>query len=89
MYQFLTGNRLQFSWQVNDQAGWVSPSNVSLILKPPTGSSETLNPALTSVGNYLAEWATDNKTPGVWTYRWQGDGVAEEGTFEVKASQVI
>lgn len=88
VYQFLSGNELQFSWQVNDANGWIDPENVQLQLKPPTGAVVVLEPEQASAGHYQATWSTEGQLAGKWIYRWSGDGVAEEGTFEVKASQL-
>jgi len=85
MISFDVGDTVRLRARFTDESGNpVDPSSVSLRVRRPNG--ETITPAVTreSAGNYRADVVVD--MPGVWHYRWEASGGAEEGAFFVRQS---
>ncbi len=88
----LIGNVCQLDFQVLGDSGWVDPTAVSLILKPPSGANVTPEPTRLGPGRYRLNLSTTGLVPGLWRYRWEGSGTYEcaaEGEFTILASEVL
>ena len=90
---YLSGNILALEFECYQGSDWVSPNLVTLTIKPPTGGNTVINnPTALALGRYRHLFDTEGLAPGVYRYRWQGDGVyecANEGSFEILASEVL
>lgn len=70
----------------NENGALDDPADVACIIRRPNGVNIEPTPTSSSTGIWSATVNIDDS--GVWRYRFEGDDVAEEGSFVVRRQRV-
>jgi hypothetical protein len=85
----LTGSMYEIRVSISDPNGPADPTTLVVQVKKPSGS--VFSPAISRVGTgiYVSSFVLDEA--GVYSYRWQGTGIATGvcvGSFHVQSSNL-